>query len=176
MNIEILLEALVSDFFNHQTLWVAQQLIGARLCRRTQQGILMDTIVETEAYLGQEDLASHARFGKTKRNAPMYAAGGIWYVYLCYGMHCMLNVVTEAEGHPAAVLIRSLKTHSGPGRLTKAFSITQTFNGLPCAPQTDLWLLPATEKLPFVTTPRIGINYAGSIWANKPYRFIAKGF
>ena len=136
----------------------------------------MDTIVETEAYLGQEDLASHARFGKTKRNAPMYTAGGIWYVYLCYGMHCILNVVTEAEGHPAAVLIRSLKTHSGPGRLTKAFSITQTFNGLPCAPQTDLWLLPATEKLPFVTTPRIGINYAGSIWANKPYRFIAKGF
>ena len=83
---------LPESFFERSAVVVAQELIGCLLCRKLDEKILTFPILETEAYLGSEDLASHARFGKTQRNAPMFGPPGRWYVYLCYGMHSMLNI------------------------------------------------------------------------------------
>lgn len=165
----------LQDILSLSTLEVAQHLIGWRLCRKFDDNrVIMDTVVETEAYLGKDDLASHARFGKTKRNIPMFGPAGIWYVYLCYGIHYMLNLTTEPIDYPGAVLIRSLQNTSGPGRLTKIFNITQRFNGLSCATSTQLWLLPPIYTYDIQVTPRIGIQYAGAFWAQQPFRFIGK--
>jgi DNA-3-methyladenine glycosylase len=153
---------------------VARQLIGFRLCRYWEGKVFMKVITETEAYMGEEDGASHARFGRTNRNAPMYGPPGIWYVYVCYGMHAMLNLVTGHENEPAAVLLRSVQNISGPGRLTQWFHVTRSLNGQPCEPSSGLWLLPPTERFSVRTAPRIGIDYAGKEWAQKPWRFVAE--
>lgn len=132
-------------------------------------------ILETEAYHGFEDRASHASRGRTARNAPMFEAGGLWYVYLCYGVHEMLNLVTGPADFPAAVLIRGAEGVSGPGRLTRSLGVDRRFNGLACAKKTGLWLeddglvVPDREVL---ATPRIGVSYAGPEWALKPWRFL----
>lgn len=160
-------------FFKESTVTVAQKLIGCLLCRELDEKILTFPILETEAYLGSEDLASHARFGKTQRNAPMFGPPGRWYIYLCYGMHSMLNIVTQPEGKPSAVLIRSVQGIQGPGRLTRALSIHKTFNNQLCHPQSKLWIAPATQTYTIASTPRIGIDYAGPIWKEKLYRFVA---
>ena len=164
---------LPESFFERPAVVVAQELIGCLLCRKLDEKILTFPILETEAYLGSEDLASHARFGKTQRNAPMFGPPGRWYVYLCYGMHSMLNIVTNPENEPSAVLIRAIEGIQGPGRLTRRLSIHRDFNNQPCHPQSNLWIAPATQTHPIITTPRIGIDYAGPIWREKPYRFVA---
>ena len=164
---------LPESFFERPAVVVAQELIGCLLCRKLNEQILTFPILETEAYLGSEDLASHARFGKTQRNAPMFGPAGRWYVYLCYGMHSMLNIVTSPENQPSAVLIRTITGSQGPGRLTRALSIHRDFNNQPCHPQSNLWIAPATQTSPIITTSRIGIDYAGPIWSEKPYRFVA---
>lgn len=97
---------------------MAKALLGAVLCRRLDDGtVLRARIVETEAYFGEEDTACHAHRGRTPRTDVMYAPGGVAYVYLCYGMHAMLNVVTGPVGHPEAVLVRGVEGAVGPGRL-----------------------------------------------------------
>ena len=130
-------------------------------------------VCETEAYLGAHDLACHGSRGMTPRNAVMFGPAGVWYVYLCYGMHWMLNVVTGREGVPAAVLIRGVGGHVGPGRLTRALGIDKRFDGRSVALPTGLWFesgRPVPPRL-VAKTPRIGVGYAG-VWAEKPLRFV----
>lgn len=132
-------------------------------------------ITEVEAYQGEEDLACHARFGRTPRNSVMYGPGGYWYVFLCYGVHEMLNLVTGPEGYPAAVLIRGLQGLPGPGRLTRKLGIDRRFQGAPAVRATGLWIedrgvAPHTSTI--TTGPRIGVDYAGPRWASMPWRFV----
>ncbi len=166
-------------FYRRDTLEVARDLLGRVLCRRLADGtVLRGRLLEVEAYDGPDDRASHAHRGRTPRNAPMFEAGGIAYVYFVYGMHHCLNVVTGREGYPAAVLLRAAEapdgapSASGPGRLTRAFRIDRALDGAPLTGR-DLWLEEG-EAVPdraVRRTPRIGVAYAGA-WARKPYRFV----
>lgn len=131
-------------------------------------------ITEVEAYHGESDLACHASKGRTMRTEVMYRAGGYWYVYLCYGVHEMLNLVTGPADHPAAVLIRGLDAVGGPGRLTKRLGIDRRLNGQPVEPASGLHLEDIGLKVARARLrrgPRIGVDYAGPVWAAKPWRF-----
>lgn len=154
----------------------ARWLLGKFLvCRRPDGSVDARMITEVEAYDGEADLACHARVGRTARTAPLYEAGGIWYVYLCYGIHEMLNLVVGPQGWPAAVLIRGLEGLHGPGRVTKTLGIDRRLNQTPAAPENGLWLEDRGVKLPrskIQATPRIGVDYAGAIWSKKPWRFV----
>ncbi len=170
------------SFFRRDGLVVARDLLGRILCRRLDDGtIRRGRIVEVEAYDGPEDGASHARFGRTRRNAPMFRAGGIAYIYLIYGMHHCMNVVTGTEGYPSAVLFRGVELEGeeqpamGPGRLTKVFRIDRSLDGEPLRKASGLWVeegKPVTDSQVEVT-PRIGIDYAGE-WVDAPRRFIVE--
>ena len=152
----------------------AKLLLGKWLCRRLPNGsVLKVRIVETEAYCGEGDTACHAHCGKTERNAPMYEAGGIAYIYLCYGMHNLLNVVTGPMDSPEAVLIRGVEGAVGPGRVTKLLQIDRTLNREPLATSPRLWIEDGGTKLPrFKSTPRIGIAYATKRDQNRKWRYV----
>ena len=152
----------------------AKMLLGKRLCRRLADGtVLMARIVETEAYCGEGDTACHSHCGKTERNAPMYEAGGIAYIYLCYGMHNLLNVVTGKKDYPEAVLIRGIEDHIGPGCVTKFLQIDRTLNREPFTTSTRLWIEnDGTPSPRFKATPRIGIAYAMKRDQNRKWRFV----
>lgn len=168
-------------FYRRQALEVARDLLGCALCRRLDGGeVLRGTIVEVEAYDGPRDRASHAHRGPTRRNAPMFEAGGIAYVYRIYGMHDCFNVVTGPAGYPAAVLVRATESPaagvsaSGPGRLCRAFGIDRAFDGRSLCGR-ELWL-ERGEALPEARvrrTARIGVQYAGA-WAARRYRFVVR--
>ena len=162
------------DYFARPADRVARDLLGARLVvRAADGGVSRHVIFETEAYLGAHDLACHGSKGMTKRNAVMFGPAGRWYVYLCYGMHWMLNIVTGAEGVPAAVLIRGAGAFVGPGRVTRGLGIDKAFDGLAAVRPSGLWLeagLPVRPRW-IARTPRIGVSYAGA-WADKPLRFV----
>ncbi|HEX6851436.1 MAG TPA: DNA-3-methyladenine glycosylase [Candidatus Polarisedimenticolaceae bacterium] len=172
---------LLARFYRRDVLAVARELLGATLCRRIDGGsVLRGTIVEVEAYVGEHDLASHARMGPTARNRPMYEAGGVAYVYLVYGMHHCLNVVTGGAGDPQAILLRATTSPdgtsaSGPGRLCRAFRVDRTLDGASLL-EDALWI----ERGPTVAdrdvrrTPRIGVDYAGG-WARRRLRFVVAG-
>ncbi len=166
------------SFFNRNAVLVAQALLGTYLVRRTRNGKIIRTMItEIEAYEGFEDKASHAHRGKTPRNAVMFGEAGHWYVYLCYGMHYMLNIVCGKSGYPAAVLVRGVEEISGPGRLTKALSIRKSLNAKAATPESGLWIEDRGVSIPkraIVKTPRIGVAYAGPRWANKKYRFLLR--
>jgi DNA-3-methyladenine glycosylase len=166
---------LTPAFFDRPADRVARDLLGAWLVVRAADGRLTRHVVfETEAYLGAHDLACHGSRGLTQRNATMFGPAGHWYVYLCYGMHWMLNIVTGPEGVPAAVLIRGVGQHVGPGRLTKALGIDRLFDGRLAARRAGLWLEASGIAVPrrlIERTPRIGVGYAGE-WAEKPLRFV----
>lgn len=163
-------------FQSTKTVAVARWLIGKHLVRRWADGREeARMITETEAYVGEHDLACHARAGCTPRTEVLYRAGGVWYVYLCYGIHEMLNLVTGPEGAPAAVLIRGVEGISGPGRVTKRLEIDRKLNRAAAEPASGLWLEDRGVRVPRGTvkaTPRIGVDYAGEIWAKKPWRFV----
>ncbi len=131
-------------------------------------------ITEVEAYDGEGDRACHARAGRTRRTEVMYAPGGVWYVYLCYGVHEMLNLVVGPRDWPAAVLIRGVEGCAGPGRVTRALGVNRRLNGAPAAGTSGLWLEDRGVRVPrrlVRATPRIGVAYAGPVWAKKPWRF-----
>jgi len=162
-------------FQSGRTVAVARNLLGKFLVRSTPLGAVARMITEVEAYDGEGDRACHARHGRTARNAVMYEPGGVWYVYLCYGVHEMLNLVTGPRNHPAAVLIRAIEGVRGPGRVTKMLGIDRRLNGAGCDPASGLWIEDRGVRLPsgaIRVTPRIGVDYAGPVWARKPWRFV----
>ena len=182
------------DFFAQDTLTVARLLLGKRLVRRLGGRRLSGRIVEAEAYIGGDDLGSHASVGRTARNHMMFGAPGHAYVYFTYGMHWMFNVVTEAEGSPAAVLVRALEPLegisvmernrkgrteldlcSGPAKLAQALQITRALNGADlCARRgAELWLedAPPIAGDDIGTGPRIGLNNTPEPWKSVPWRF-----
>ena len=163
------------EFFSRDAKVVAKALLGKALVRSRGKAVSSSTITETEAYVGPHDLASHAARGRTNRNAPMFGPAGTLYIYRIYGLHWMLNVVTGATGYPAAVLIRSVEAITGPGRLTRDLKITDKLNGHMASRQAGLWFADQGERVAsrrILRTARIGVAYAGEIWAGKEYRFV----
>lgn len=155
---------------------MARWLLGKHLVRRFPEGREdARMIVEVEAYNGEADQACHARAGRTSRTAPLYESGGIWYVYLCYGIHEMLNLVVGPKDWPAALLIRGVEGAVGPGLVTKTLGIDRKLNAKSAVtPESGLWLEDRGVHVPrriVSATPRIGIDYAGPIWSQKHWRF-----
>jgi DNA-3-methyladenine glycosylase len=169
---------LTRSFFQRPAEEVAQALIGKILVRRLHGKLFRACLIETEAYLGPADLASHASKGRTRRTEVLFGAPGRAYVYLIYGMYEMLNVVAGAAGQGQAVLIRAADplddwkvNLSGPGRLTRALQITRLQNGLDLT-GTQLYLLDNPGYQPVVqSAKRIGIDYALQ-WKDAPLRFV----
>jgi len=159
------------EFYKQPDVQLAPLLLGKMLCRKIGDDIIRLAITETEAYAGESDTACHARRGKTPRTAVMYEMGGIAYVYLCYGIHNLLNVVAAEAGEPEAVLIRGLEGISGPGRLTKALQIGMNFNREDLVKSDLLWLEDG-PRLPHIATPRIGIDYASEEDRARLWRFV----
>jgi DNA-3-methyladenine glycosylase len=170
------------DFYARDTVEVAQDLLGMLLVHRVDGQERIGRIVETEAYLGAHDLASHSSRGMTPRTRTMYGPPGFAYVYLIYGMYHCMNVVTEPEGNGAAVLIRALEpvrnivlNTRGPGLLCKAMQIDRSLNGKDM--RSDDFYIAATGGMrieAIVRRPRIGVAYAGA-WADHPLRFYIEG-
>jgi len=177
------------EFYTHPTLKVARALLGARLVRILDGQRLSGMITETEAYIGEEDLGCHARVGRTPRTEVMYAPPGHAYVYYTYGMHWCLNVVTEPEGFPAAVLLRAIQPDegveiisarrngrdtNGPAKLTQALGIDGALNGANlCASASGLWI-EAGISIPDQSVtigPRVGLYSVPEPWKSKPWRF-----
>lgn len=166
------------SFFVRPTLLVAKELLGKYLVRRYGGKEIPLLITEVEAYLGHNDKASHAGRGKTERNKVMFGEGGRWYVYFTYGMHWMLNIVTGPQNYPAAVLIRGTDKVAGPGRLTKYLKIDKGLNGLLADKKSGLWVEGRGYKIKpseIIKSPRVGVDYAGPLWAKKPWRFYVSG-
>jgi DNA-3-methyladenine glycosylase len=171
------------DFYARPTLRVARDLLGKVLVHRSARGeVRRARIVETEAYIGEEDRACHASRGRTARTEVMFGPPGHAYVYFVYGMHHCLNAVTEREGFPAAVLIRGAVALEGvggnlvgPGRLTRGMGITRALNGADLCGGT-LYVEDAAEvpRARVRRGPRVGVAYAGA-WARKPWRFVLDG-
>lgn len=170
-------QPLPPEWFARPVLEVTPALIGKTLCRRLSDGnIMRHPINEVEAYDGTADKACHASKGRTARTEVMFGPAGHFYIYLCYGVHWLLNIVTNEPDYPAAVLIRGVGPYHGPGKLTKALAITRDQNSHPAHPGTGLWIedAPEVEQSLIQTTPRIGVNYAGEPWVSKPWRWIAR--
>ncbi len=157
------------------TVVLARWLLGKVLAVVDADGqVRRVRICETEAYHGASDVACHASKGRTARTEVMFAEGGVWYVYLCYGVHEMLNLVTGPSDQPSAILIRGVEGVVGPGRVTRALGIDRRFNGRPADEATGLWIEDDGFVVPrraITATPRIGVAYAGPEWAAKPWRF-----
>jgi DNA-3-methyladenine glycosylase len=161
-----------SDFFTRDVLKVAPDLIGKTLAVRSENGnIIRFTITETEAYRGGEDKACHASRGKTARTEVMYREGGKVYVYFVYGMYWMLNIVAGEENDPQAALIRGIDGFDGPGKLTRALKIDGSFYGEDLTTSNRIWVEDTGFKPEIKSGLRIGINYAGDPWKNKPWRY-----
>ncbi len=185
------------EFFNRPTPEVARDLLGKRLVRQEDGGRLSGIIIETEAYRGEEDQGCHAKAGLTPRTRVMYGPPGHAYVYFTYGMHWMLNFVTEAEGFPAAVLIRAIALlegqeivasrregrrpknwTDGPAKLCQALNIDGRLNGVDiCAPNSPLFVemgisIPDSSV---TITPRVGLNSVAEPWKSKPWRYLVVG-
>jgi len=164
-------------YFNRPTVTVARSLIGKYLVREIDGRILVGKIVEIEAYVGPQDKACHASKGRTQRTDVMFGPAGVAYVYLIYGMYHCLNVVTEREEFPAAVLIRAIEIDGelidGPGRLCRTLQIDRRLNRADLTTGESLWLEDRgvlVEKGDVEAYPRVGVDYAGE-WAKKPWRF-----
>lgn len=174
---------LKQNFYNKPTLKVAQHLLGKFLIHKINGKLLVGKIIETEAYVGKNDLASHASKGKTKRTEIMFGPPGFWYTYLIYGMYYCLNIVTQHQNYPAAVLIRAIEPISGfksdiktdgPGKICRALKIDKKINGTHAfGPKAKLWI----EDRGLIIKPsqikkstRIGVDYAKE-YKNKPWRF-----
>jgi DNA-3-methyladenine glycosylase len=184
---------LAQDFYEQPTVQVAQQLLGKYLVRVQPEGVTSGMILETEAYVGLEDKASHASRGPTRRNAVMFGPAGFAYVYVIYGIHHCLNAVTEREAYPAAVLIRALQPcegvelmrarrrrqdvrllANGPGNLCQSFGIVRSMNGIELCGDTLFVEDRGPSPADIVVTTRIGVEYAGP-WKDMPWRFYIAG-
>lgn len=184
-NIYLMKKLLKKSFFDRSTLTVARDLLGKFIVREYRGKMIAAMITEVEAYDGPKDLASHASRGMTPRTKPMFGEAGHFYVYFTYGMHWLVNVATGPKGYPAAVLLRAAeyidpKTKKvvklkGPALLTRALKIDGRQNGKIADRSTGLWFEDCgirPKRLHIVAGKRIGVDYAGRIWRNKPYNFI----
>lgn len=161
------------DFFKRDSHVVARDLLGKYLVRKVGNEEIARMIVEVEAYGGQEDLASHARFGETARNKVMFGQAGVFYVYFIYGMYWMLNVVCRKGGEPGAVLIRVLEGFGGPGKLTRDLKIGKSFTGKIATPKSGLWFEDKGVEVggqDIRVARRVGVAYAGE-WKDKLWNF-----
>lgn len=158
---------LTYDFYHRPCLEVARDLVGKVLVYRGQRL----RISETEAYCGEADTACHASKGRTKRTEVLYMDAGTVYVYLCYGVHWLLNLVTGEEGQPEAVLIRACVDAPGPGRLTKALGITGLLNRT-SATDGELWVEDDGFSCDIRLDKRVGIGYASQEDQDRLWRFI----
>ncbi len=165
---------LTKEFYEKDALEVASLLIGKLLTRKINGKIIKQRITETEVYKGEEDTACHARFGKTKRSKPLYESGGISYIYLCYGIHYLFNIVTGKKEQPQAVLIRAVEDYNGPGKLTKALSITKELNEIDLTTSKEIWIEDDNFIPKYYTDKRIGIDYACDYYKNIKWRFIMR--
>lgn len=181
------------SFYEQSTVDVAKLLLGKFLVRKHPDGDSVGRIVETEAYIGPQDLACHAAKGRTKRTEVMFGPAGHAYVYFIYGMYNMLNLVTEANEFPAAVLVRAVEPvkgmelmkqrrrndeqrdlASGPGKLCQAFAIDRSLNGADLCAK-ELYIEDCGEPTPkILSMARIGVDYAGK-WKDKRLRFVVRG-
>jgi len=180
---------LSQTFYERPTLTVARELLGMRIVRLLDGARLSGIITETEAYIGEDDLACHARAGRTLRTAVMYGRAGVAYIYFTYGMHWLLNVVTEAEGYPAAVLIRAIapdegadvirarragRDLNGPAKVTQALDVDGRLNQAELsAPASGLWIEAGEPVLDSRVTigPRVGLYSVPEPWRSIPWRF-----
>jgi len=166
---------LKEDFYSRPATELAPLLLGKLLCRRVGDAVLRRRITETECYFGEEDTACHAHKGRTPRTDTLYQQGGITYVYLCYGIHSLLNVVTGAKNHPEAVLVRGVEGASGPGRVTKALGITCADNRLALIPENGIWIEDDdTPVPPHQCLPRVGIDYAAKADRDRLWRYLVE--
>jgi DNA-3-methyladenine glycosylase len=170
------------DFYDRDTMQVAQDLLGKHLVHVVDGAERVGRIVETEAYLGPHDLAAHSAKGLTNRTRVMFGPPGHAYVYLIYGMHWCMNVVTEKEGHAAAVLLRAVEPvenvegrTQGPALLCKAMGVDRRLNGHDLSSD-DFYIAEPDEPTPIriVKRPRIGVDYADH-WARRLLRFYVRG-
>lgn len=169
------IKRLTRDFYSQSADIVAPALLGKILCRRVDGEVIRSRITETECYKGVADTACHAHKGKTARNSVMWSRGGTVYVYLCYGMHNMLNIVTAEKGEPEAVLIRGVEAVNGPGRVTKYFSIDREQNGADVILSDAIWIEDdGTTSPQYECTARVGIDYAAPEDRDRPWRYIKK--
>jgi DNA-3-methyladenine glycosylase len=160
-------------FYNQDVLEVAPLLLGQHLIRVWPDGSKSVYLIsETEAYRGGEDRACHASKGKTPRTEVMFGEGGYIYMYLIYGMYWMMNVVTSVEGVPQAVLFRALKEVVGPGRLTRLLQVDKSYYGEDLVHSDRLWIEASGRQPDFTTGTRVGIDYAGEPWKDKPWRYL----
>jgi DNA-3-methyladenine glycosylase len=188
---------LARSFYAQPTRTLAKALLGCRLVRQFNGRRVAGVIVETEAYLGEDDLACHARVGRTARTAVMYGLPGIAYVYFTYGMHWMLNVVSEREDYPAAVLIRAIQPvegldlietargprpigdlTNGPAKLCQALRIDRAMNGVDLTDaRSELWI-EADRSIAARSInrgPRVGLGRTPEPWLSKPWRYWIRG-
>jgi DNA-3-methyladenine glycosylase len=168
---------LTRAYFNRPTLTVARSLVGKYVVREIDGHILAGKILEVEAYVGPQDKACHASKGRTQRTEVLFGPPGVAYVYLIYGMYHCLNVVTEREEFPSAVLIRAIEIDGelidGPGRLCRALEIDRRLNRVDLTTGESLWFEDRgvlVKRGDVGTHPRVGVDYAGE-WAKKPWRF-----
>jgi DNA-3-methyladenine glycosylase len=188
---------LPQSFYARETLTVARELLGERLVRILDGERLSGIITETEAYIGETDLGCHAKAGRTARTQVMYGPPGRAYVYFTYGMHWLLNAVTEAEGFPAAVLIRAIEVEAGlrvvesrrgkaqradwtngPAKLTLAFGIDSQQNGIELTTtDSGLWIESGVVISDANVTigPRVGLYSVPEPWKSIPWRFKVSG-
>ncbi|AFZ45183.1 DNA-3-methyladenine glycosylase [Halothece sp. PCC 7418] len=179
MNTKSNLYIIPPTFFQQSAITVARQLLGKQLVRQHEDYSMTRLLIqEVEAYDGVQDLANHAAKGKrTPRNEIMFALGGYFYLYWCYGIHLMLNVVCDQIDYPAAVLIRGAGEINGPGKLTKFLQLEKTLNGKPVFPDNGLWFVDTgveTKPSEIMATPRIGISKKAGEWRDQPLRFVWK--
>lgn len=173
---------LLRPYYDRDTVLVATELLGKCLVRVSAGKVRIGRIVEVEAYPGPHDAASHSSKGPTPRNRVMFGPAGHAYVYMIYGRHCCLNVVTEASGHGSAVLLRAIQPiqqitgrTQGPGLLCRAMDIDRRLNGCDLSGDRLYITAPvAPEPFTIVAGPRVGVAYAGE-WASRPLRFYIDG-
>lgn len=174
---------LLKNFYIKPTLLVAKKLLGKYIVRKIGRKELTGKIIETEAYIGPKDKASHAFGGKiTPRNKAEYLIGGHIYIYLVYGMYWQMNISTYKEGKPECVLVRALgsdlgKLATGPGKVCCYLKLDKSFYGEDLTNSKRIWLEDRGEKIKpsqILATKRIGIDYAGPYWSRRKWRFILK--
>jgi DNA-3-methyladenine glycosylase len=188
------MEKLGTAFFMRDAVTVAYDLVGKRLVRRLDGSDVVCRIVETEAYMGPQDKASHAYGNRaSKRTEVFYRRGGYLYIYLIYGMYYCCNIITNTEAHPEAVLLRAVEPlagieiirkrratrklkdlTNGPGKLCQALEIDDRLYGYDITKGQDIWLEDTDEQFPISTSPRINIDYAEE-YRDMPWRFYVAG-